>query len=78
MNPSKILLTTLVVLTTAAVLTVLGNYTAVSISPVLLAAVRWAGIALLIYYAIGKKSLSSPAWSSAPRSAIPSPTLPRI
>jgi proton glutamate symport protein len=59
MNPSKILLTTLVVLTTAAVLTVLVNYTAVPISAVLLAAVRWAGIALLIFYAIRKKSLTT-------------------
>jgi proton glutamate symport protein len=59
MNPSKTLLATLLVLTIAALLTVLGNYTALAISPVLLAGVRWAGIALLIYYASRKKSLTT-------------------
>jgi proton glutamate symport protein len=59
MNQSKILLTTLVVLTLAAVLTVLENYTAIALSPLLLAGVRWAGIALLTYYAIRKKSLTT-------------------
>jgi proton glutamate symport protein len=59
MNPSRILFITLVILTLAAVLTVLQNYTGMALSPLLLAGIRWAGIALLIYYAIRKKSLTT-------------------
>ncbi|MGV3640074.1 MAG: dicarboxylate/amino acid:cation symporter [Adhaeribacter sp.] len=59
MNQFRLLVATLVVLTLAAVLTVLENYTALSLPPVLLTALRWAGIALLLYYAGRKKSLTT-------------------
>lgn len=59
MNQFRLLVATLVVLTLAAVLTVLENYMALSLPPVLLTALRWAGIALLLYYAGRKKSLTT-------------------
>jgi proton glutamate symport protein len=59
MSKSRILLITLLVLSTAAILTVLENYGAINLSPVALTAIRWVGIALLVFYALQKKSLTT-------------------
>ena len=59
MHKSRILLITLLILTIAAVLTVLENYSLIQLSPVALTAVRWVGIALLVFYALQKKSLTT-------------------
>ncbi|MGV3589653.1 MAG: dicarboxylate/amino acid:cation symporter [Adhaeribacter sp.] len=59
MRKSRILLFTLLVLTIAAILTVLHNYGFMQLSPVALSVLRWVGIALLVFYATQKKSLTT-------------------
>ncbi|GEO06502.1 proton glutamate symport protein [Adhaeribacter aerolatus] len=59
MSKSRILLITLLVLTIAAILTVLENYGFIHLSPLALGVLRWVGIALLIFYAFRKKSLTT-------------------
>lgn len=59
MSKLRILLLTLFVLTVAAILTVLNNYNFITLSPLTLTAIRWVGIALLVFYALRKKSLTT-------------------
>ena len=59
MKLSKILGITLLVLTLAAILTVLQNYGNIAFPPMILNAIRWAGITLLVYYAIRKRHLTT-------------------
>ena len=59
MKLSKILGITLLVLTLAAILTVLQNYGNIAFPPMILNSIRWAGITLLVYYAIRKRHLTT-------------------
>lgn len=59
MRKTQILLFTLLVLTVAAILTVLQNYGLLNLSPLVLTGIRWLGIALLIFYAFQKRSLTT-------------------
>ena len=59
MKLSRILGITLLILTLAAILTVLQNYGNISFSPMVLNSIRWAGITLLVYYGFRKRNLTT-------------------
>ncbi|PIQ22202.1 MAG: dicarboxylate/amino acid:cation symporter, partial [Cytophagales bacterium CG18_big_fil_WC_8_21_14_2_50_42_9] len=59
MKLSKILIFPLLILTLAAVLTVLQTYGNISFPPMILNAIRWAGITFLIYYAFRRRNLTT-------------------
>ncbi len=59
MKKSFLPLATLVSITLAAILTVLQQYSIISLSADVLMAVRWAGIGVLLMYGIQKRSLTS-------------------
>lgn len=59
MSKSRILLFTLLILTIAAILTLLQNYNFIALSPLALGGLRYTGIALLVFYAYKKKSLTT-------------------
>lgn len=59
MKLSKILLLSLLIFTTAVVLAILSSYQILLVSPVVLMGSRWLVIALLVYYALQKKSLTT-------------------
>jgi len=59
MSKNRLLLITLIFFTVAAVLTVMQNYGAISLSPAILSGLRWLGLGLLFFYGTRKKSLTT-------------------
>ncbi len=59
MHKSRFIILILLFLTVALGLSLLSEYGYVPVSPIVLAVIRWVGIALLLFYAFRKKSLTT-------------------